>query len=338
MKLKNIKIKELAFAALVVFQFTGCKKNIENSENSEKLENSEITEVTETKIPEDKSGVAGNYVSEDYKKRKEGYDWVAVSVSEMENEKLRIKVRSRADKKKPTCTFDAVIYKQNDSMYTTIISGKKILFRFNDKTLSIQPEKPEDDGVLAFYCSGGASVSGNYEKIEESLDSSQIDKTLFSKVLMLQGIGFNISSIEKNDQKTLTISPFGLEIDNSPITQEIEGEVVEAEAEDLNSDGSPELLVFTQSTDGNKRGNVYGFSVNNKKSMGMVYFEPVSENNKINDGYNGHDEFAVVETSLVQRFPIFSNGEKTGKTRQVSYKLAEGEAMRKFEIKDIHEY
>ena len=44
----------------------------------------------------------------------------------------------------------------------------------------------------------------------------------------------------------------------------------------------------------------------------------------------GHDEFTVMENSLVRRFPIYkkndSNAKPTGGTRQIEYKLKMGEA------------
>ena len=41
----------------------------------------------------------GNYVSPEYFKRNEGYDWVAVIVNQSSIDKLSVMVRSRADKK-----------------------------------------------------------------------------------------------------------------------------------------------------------------------------------------------------------------------------------------------
>ena len=140
--------------------------------------------------------VSGNYVSEDYSKRSEGYDWVSVSVSQAENNQLNISVRSRADKKKPTCTYDAVANKVDDSTYHAQINGKIIVFEFTNSDITITTGKQEDEGLLNFCCSGGSSIRGTYLKINESLDQSQIDKTKFSKILNLQDIGFNISSIE----------------------------------------------------------------------------------------------------------------------------------------------
>ena len=44
----------------------------------------------------------------------------------------------------------------------------------------------------------------------------------------------------------------------------------------------------------------------------------------------GHDEFRVVESSLVRRFPVYregdTNAKPTGGTRQISYELKAGEA------------
>ena len=66
--------------------------------------------------------------------------------------------------------------------------------------------------------------------------------------------------------------------------------------------------------------------------MSAVYFQPTEENNKINLGYKGQDRFTLMEGNLVQRFPIFENNVETKKVRQVTYKLLNGEASKKFEV------
>jgi len=307
-----------------------------------KTETKEVEEIPSIEITEE-INVLGNYVSDYYSKRSEGYDWVAISVRKTESDDLNISIRSRADKKKPTCTFNAIANKVDDKVYQTQIHGKSILFEFTNKQISISSEKEENEGLLYFYCSGGTSISGTYLKINEPIDQNQIDKTKFNTVLNLQDVGFNVSSIEKDGKNTITIFTFGLQEHEYNETFIIEGEeVTSAEVEDLNSDGSPELFVFTQSVGSGSYGNVYAFSVNNKKSMSPVYFQPTAENSEINEGYMGHDEFSLVENTLGQRFPIYkendTNAEPTGGTRQVSYKLIEGEAMRKLEVYKVTEY
>lgn len=282
---------------------------------------------------------SGNYVTPDYFQRGEGYDWVAVRVKKAANNQLLFQVRSRADKKKPTCTWDATAYSESENQYYTMVEGKKVLFSFNGDTLTIAPENAADENVLYFYCSGGATVAGKYVFIEDELDPEQVDPTAFSCVLELQGIGFNISSIHENGMSKLTITPYGLEIDNRPVELEVEGSIVRVDIEDLNADGSPEVMIYTQSDGSGSYGNVIAFSVNNKKSMSRVYFPPITENTTLSKGYMGHDEFRVVENSLVQRFPIYNEGDSnanpTGGIRQISYKLVDGEASRRFEVKEI---
>lgn len=325
------KLKPLYFVVVVLSILIGCKNNAKESKKN--------------LLPETRNDLSiyGNYVSKDYSKRDEGYDWVSVKVTEARNNQLIISIRSRADKKRPSCTFDAVAKKIDEQTYKTEINGKIILFRFTNGEINIATEKEIDLGLLYFYCSGGASIGGNYLKTHEPLDQSQIDKTNFSKVLNLQDVRFNVSSKEKNGKNTLTILTFGLSENEYNETFNIDGEeVLNVEVEDLNSDGSPELFIYTQSVGSGSYGNVYAFSVNNKKSMSQVYFQPTGENNMINQGYMGHDEFSLIENTLGQRFPIYkksdTNAEPTGGMRQVTYKLVEGEAMRKLVVDKILEY
>jgi len=325
------KLKPFHLIVMVLYLVIGCKNETQENEKVSTRENTEDIEVF------------GNYVSDHYSKKSEGYDWVSVAVTEAENNQLNISVRSRADKKKPTCTFDSKAYKRNENTYESLYDGKKIVFHFTEKDITISTENQEDSNMLYFFCNGGATLTGKYQKINDQLDTQQIDLTSFSRVLNLQGISFNVSSIKKNNKNMLSIFTFGLDESEYNETFNIEGEkVINAEVEDLNSDGSPELFVYTQYVGSGSYGNVYAFSVNNKKSMSQVYFQSTGENSKINPGYKGHDEFSLVENTLSQRFPIYNEGDTnanpTGGTRQVSYSLVDGEAMRKLEVNKVTEY
>ncbi|MCS3554192.1 MULTISPECIES: PliI family lysozyme inhibitor of I-type lysozyme [Sphingobacterium] len=287
--------------------------------------------------------IDGNYVTAEYDKRAEGFDWVGVTIKSEQDSSITIQVRSRADNKKPTCTLDAKATKTKDNTYRATLEGKAVLFAFDATSLTITPENPADAAVLNFYCSGGGSLAGTYKKNAEALDPTQIDKTSYQKTLSLQGITFDIQSINKDGKEQLSITPAGLSVDNQIVTHDITGEtVLNAEIEDMNSDGYPELLIYTQSHGSGSYGNVIGYSVNNGKSMSTIFFPSVSENAKINQGYQGHDEFAMVETSLAQRFPIYkdrdTNAKPTGKTRQIEYELKDGEASRKLVVKKVSEF
>ena len=284
----------------------------------------------------------GNYVTEDYKNRDEGYDWVAVSLDTIGNNQYRVLVRSRSDKKKPTCQYKSIVVPVNDSIFRSEFEGNGILFILGDNKLSIRAEDETDQITMYYFCSGGASLEGTYKKIPDPLDESQLITYNYRKSLSLQGINFDIRATNSGFMNQLIIVPSGLEIVNRPVHHEIDGTVTNAEIEDLNSDGSPEVLVYITSAGSGSYGSVIAYSVNNKKSMSQVYFPGIKDNPEASKGYMGHDEFAIVETSFVQRFPVYkendTNAEPTGGMRQIQYKLVDGEASRMFKIDKIVEY
>jgi hypothetical protein len=320
------KLFRIVYCFFLVLLIGSCsqnnQRNIENNSDS-KLESFQ-----------------GNYVSSDYQKRNEGYDWVAVKVSELTDSMLHISIRSRADIKKPTCTFDANALKMDSTQnYIANIEGNTVLFIFEADSMVVSADPGNLFSNPNYFCSGGASIAGVYKKIEEPLDSTQIDKVLFRKGLNYKEFSFFIELYGKK----LTIQPIGLSIDDHKVIHEIEGTIVNAEVGDLNIDGFPEVLIYLQSDGSGSYGSVIGYSVNNGKSMSSIAnLPPVAENAEANSGYMGHDEFAIVESSLIQRFPIYkpgdSNAKPTGGTRQVQYKLKDGEAMRQFVVDQIVEY
>ena len=155
-------------------------------------------------------------------------------------------------------------------------------------------------------------------------------KQPFEQSLEWQGITFHVSTEQVDGKPTLRITPKGLEIDNAIISRALTGEIVRAEVADLNNDGSPELYVFTRSPGRGMPGDLIAYSANNKKSLSEIYLPPVSDNPKTAEGYQGEDSFAVVENTLVQRFPVYDSADagagRTGKMRQVQYTLVAGEA------------
>ncbi|WLH36405.1 hypothetical protein PSH79_03690 [Pseudomonas sp. FP2196] len=160
----------------------------------------------------------------------------------------------------------------------------------------------------------------------DAVDNSQS----FDQNLALQGIDFHVKADQVDGKPTLRIEPKGLEIDNSTITRPLNGNIVRAEVADLNNDGSPEIYVYTRPAGRSMPGELIAYSANNKKSLSEIYLPPVSDNPKTAEGYQGEDSFSVVENTLVQRFPVYdsadANAGRTGKRRQIQYKLMPGEA------------
>ncbi len=164
----------------------------------------------------------------------------------------------------------------------------------------------------------------------------------FDQVLEYDGIAFHVVTTGEGSVRNLTITPSGLEVDNTPITRETDGAVTNAEVSDLNADGSPEVYVYTTSAGSGSYGNLVAYAANNRKSLSEIYLPPVTDNPEAAKGYMGHDEFAVVESTFVQRFPLYkegdSNAQPTGGTRQLQYKLEPGEAGWVLRLDKVVEY
>jgi len=191
---------------------------------------------------------------------------------------------------------------------------------------------------VLFACTEKAEL----KVVDTGIDSSQnitekksLD-TSFVKALSQGKYSFKISVIESR----LTIILDGLTIDNSPIVREIEGIVTDAEIGDLNGDSYPEIFIYTTSEVNGGYAKAYGFSANNGKSMSDIYIPAVADNIEVSKGYKGHDDFGIVEGSLIQRFPIYEEGNSTpsGVTRQIQYRLQDGEASRELVIDKTIEY
>jgi len=284
----------------------------------------------------------GYYVTDDYYKRSEGYDWIGISVTRKNDTTAIISIRSRSDRKNPTCTFSCEAIVVDSQLLKSNFEGKSILFTFFENQLQISTSSEEDAGLLSFFCSGGGSLQGKYEKLMDTIDTTQLSYIDFETSLSLQGISFTIKSINSGFDNELIVEPANLEIDNRPIKQIINGRVSGAEIEDLNSDGFPEILIYMQTFQGGFYGNVIAYSVNNGKSMSQIYFPNVKDNPGVNKGYYGNDEFTIIETKLGQRFPLFEliDGAlvATGKVRQIVYSLKDGENQRFFEIDQVNEF
>ncbi len=163
--------------------------------------------------------------------------------------------------------------------------------------------------------------------------ASDSNAVSFQKKLTLQGITYDITCTGNGSTRNLTIVPTGFKgtVDKIAMTCD---PITNAEIEDLDKDGFPELLIYTQSAGSGSYGNVIGYSPNKGLSLSQIYFPELDKASPTMKGYMGHDEFAIVESTLVRRFKTYegndTNAKPTGKMRQIEYKLKEGEASKKF--------
>lgn len=108
--------------------------------------------------------IYGSYADNNYSKRTEGYDWVAVNVKKHTNKTIDISVRSRADKKRPTCTFDITAKQITETSYEAFYDSIVITFNFSKNSIKIASKHPKNLERLMFFCHGGATIAGTYSK------------------------------------------------------------------------------------------------------------------------------------------------------------------------------
>ena len=162
----------------------------------------------------------------------------------------------------------------------------------------------------------------------------------FSQRLEENGITYTITSPNRADGNTVTITPKGLKGSNAPITKPVDGLVTKAEVADLNGDDAPELFLYTTSPGSGSYGKAYAWATNGKKSLTEIFITPPQE--KDLSGYMGHDELAVIENSFARRFPVYkpgdANSSPSGGWRQFQYKLKAGEAGWVLRIKRVDSF
>lgn len=150
----------------------------------------------------------------------------------------------------------------------------------------------------------------------------------FEKTLSLQGLTFHATSPNEGSTGALRLAVDGLKEKAAPIEKPIDGVVTDAEIEDLDANGFPEVYIYTQSAGSGSYGAVIGYASNRNISVREITLPDLSKRDA--RGYQGHDEFRVVERYLVRRFPIYrkgdTNAKATGGLRQIQYRLRPGEA------------
>jgi hypothetical protein len=173
-----------------------------------------------------------------------------------------------------------------------------------------------------------ASITASALLLAATLPSNAWAGGAFQRTLSLQGYSFQVQASGEGSQQQLTISTRGGKLPIQPISQTVDGRVIDAEVADLNSNTLPEIYVYVQSAGSGSYGQLVAYSVVNGKQLSPIYLQELT--GPAAKGYQGHDQFRVVENCLVRRFPIYkagdSNAKASGGLRQICYKLKNGEA------------
>lgn len=150
--------------ALALGTLASCNSSSKSTQTTQETQTEAAAPaVEEVKVTADQ--FVGFYADEGYEKRAEGNDWVAVSIEKQEDGNFLVVVSARDDIKKPTCSFTGV---------ATFDAEKGILVAMDQETeidLSLKDDKtleissPND--ALSYYCSGGATLKGEYTRTEK---------------------------------------------------------------------------------------------------------------------------------------------------------------------------
>ena len=163
-----------------------------------------------------------------------------------------------------------------------------------------------------------------------ALISAPVAAAPFDQSLELQDVSFHVQCPNQGSINTVTITPSGLQADNSAITREADGVVTGAEVADLNADGSPEVYVYTQSAGSGSYGDLIAYAANRGQALSEITLPAIADDPDAAPGYMGHDTFAVVGDKLVRRFPVYrdgdTNAQPSGGMRQIQYRLVPGES------------
>ena len=126
---------------------------------------------TQTNLTPAVQTVIGDYATDGYDKRQQGYDWVGVIVRPFGEAEIDIKVRARGDIKKPSCSFDgkATLMGQDQVhgvIFQTVANNSVTFLQFKDGKLTIDSQ---DKMALHYFCSGGDTLAGDYQKLASQL-------------------------------------------------------------------------------------------------------------------------------------------------------------------------
>ncbi|PWT76500.1 MAG: hypothetical protein C5B59_06280 [Bacteroidetes bacterium] len=157
-------------------------------------------------------------------------------------------------------------------------------------------------------------------------DSIQAQVKKFDSTVSMGRAGYRVICGNKNlDQNDVSLKLNGFKETSGDFRFAIKGRIAGIEIDDLNTDSYPDLLIYAYTGPNGQYGTVYGFVSAENKNVIPFSLPDVLLDGKISDGYKGHDEFSLLEGTLMQKFPVYkpndSTGKPTGGRRVVLYKV-----------------
>jgi hypothetical protein len=159
----------------------------------------------------------------------------------------------------------------------------------------------------------------------------------FSKTVTYKDFEIAVSSDNEAANNTFKITSTGFKNSNLDEETPAAGKVTDVLIDDIDGDDAPEVFVITRPAAGGLA-TIYGYSANKDLSMSGVSIPSFKDDPKAGADMTSGDEYALVENNFIVRFPLYENGTKTAKTRQLQYKLQPGEAQKKLVFDRVADY
>jgi hypothetical protein len=160
---------------------------------------------------------------------------------------------------------------------------------------------------------------------------AQVEFEKIDTTMKVGKTGFRVSCRNKEIRENqMSIRPMGFESTaNQPMSFPVRGRISRAMVDDLNGDGVADLILFIYTDSAAIHGTVLAFISDGTKTVVPAGLPDVALDGKLNGGYKGHDQFSMLEGTLLQRFPIYKPDDKEGPTggnRVVQYQLSKIES------------
>jgi hypothetical protein len=150
------------------------------------------------------------------------------------------------------------------------------------------------------------------------------------------GLSYRVSCSNKSEgENVVTISPKGFGKDIREMSFNIRGRLRKILVDDLNEDGYPDVVLCVYGGINGEIGNIAALASSGNNLLEPISFPDIYKDQKLSEGYKGHDEFAVLINSLVQSFPVYKPGDAdtvSGGTRVVMYKVERVENRNTFKV------
>ena len=167
------------------------------------------------------------------------------------------------------------------------------------------------------FCLGAARAQIEFEKIDTTM---KVGKT---------GYRINCRNREVKENQ-IGVRPIGFESPaNQPMNFPVRGRISKVMVDDLNGDGVADMILFVYTDSAAIHGTVLAFISDGTKSIVPAGLPDVQLDGKLSSGYKGHDQFTMLEGTLLQKFPVYKPDDKdtpTGGNRVVQYQLTKIES------------